>query len=276
MTNPESPTYVCGHTPREILRLEQQAAFYQDISRQVLESAGVAPGMRVLDIGCGAGDLSFLVADIVGSSGAALGVDRSPEAIAAARSRAQQRGVAHVDFQLTNIDHVNPPWPADALVGRFVLMHQTNPADMLRHTSRFVQSGGLVVMLESHMRASVQGVHSWPPSPTYDRVLRWMDDVIATAGAHHDMGLRLRQVFLDAGLPAPELRLHARADGGADAPTYAYIAESVRSILPLAEQNGIACPIPPEEIEERLREETTKSGGVLVSHFIVGAWCRVP
>jgi ubiquinone/menaquinone biosynthesis C-methylase UbiE len=275
MSHADSPIYVCGHTPRELLRLASQGTFYLDITRHVLQSAGLSTGMRVVDIGCGAGDLSLLVAHIVGTSGAVLGVDRSPEAIAAAKARVQRHGLPHLDFQVTNIESAQPPWPADALVGRFVLMHQANPAETLRQASRFVRSGGLVVLLESQMVASVPETHSWPSNATYDIVLRWMVDVMRAAGAYPDMGFRLRQVFLDAGLPAPELCIQARADGGVDAPTYAYIAESVRSILPLAETNGIACPIPPEEIEERLREETIKSGGILVSHFIVGAWCRV-
>lgn len=133
-------------------------------------------------------------------------------------------------------------------------------------------------MLESHMCASVAGVHSCPHSLTYDRITGWLVEVIKAAGAHPDMGLRLRQVFVDADLPAPELWLHARVDGGPDTPIYSYITESLRSMLPLAERLGIATPSTDDvdELERKLREEVTMSGGVLASPLVVGAWCRLP
>jgi len=70
------------------------------MSRAVLEAAGLARGMRVLDIGCGAGDLSFLAAEVVGRSGSVLGIDRAPEAIAAAKARARERGLKRVRFRI--------------------------------------------------------------------------------------------------------------------------------------------------------------------------------
>ena len=74
----------------------------------------------------------------------------------------------------------------------------------------------------------------------YDRIMRWMIAVIDASGAHSDMGLRLRQTFIDAGLPEPSLALEARVEGGADAPILQYTIDSVRSLLPAAERAGIS------------------------------------
>src|SRR5213593_1077419 len=60
------PLYVCGHSANELERLEIQGAFFEEITRNLLVAAGIGPGMRVLDIGCGAGDVSLLAADLVG------------------------------------------------------------------------------------------------------------------------------------------------------------------------------------------------------------------
>jgi ubiquinone/menaquinone biosynthesis C-methylase UbiE len=53
-----------------------QAGLIRDLTADVLRRAGIGPGMRVLDIGCGVGDVSLLAADMVGPSGFVLG-DRS-------------------------------------------------------------------------------------------------------------------------------------------------------------------------------------------------------
>src|SRR5262245_36228081 len=50
--------YVLGHTSHELERLVAQGSFFGELTEQVLRAAGLAPGMHVLDVGCGAGDVS--------------------------------------------------------------------------------------------------------------------------------------------------------------------------------------------------------------------------
>src|SRR5262245_22741201 len=80
--------YILGHSEREIARLKAQAAELDPITRRLLREAGIAPGMRVLDVGSGAGDVAFLAAELVGTSGEVVGVDLAPTAVEVARSRA--------------------------------------------------------------------------------------------------------------------------------------------------------------------------------------------
>ncbi len=277
VTKSSQPLYVCGYSERELQRLETQGAFFADISRRFLETAGLTRGMSVLDIGCGVGGLSLLAAEIVGPTGSVLGIDRAHGPLERARAQAANRRAQHVQFRLCEIDQLPPGPPVDVLIGRFVLMHQADPALTLSNAVRHVRADGLVAMLESHMHGLVPGVHSCPHSPIYDRIVGWLTDVIRAAGAHADMGLRLRQVFVDAGLPSPMLSLQARVEGGPDAAIYRYIADSLRSMLPLAERFGIAALSldDVEELERQLREEVTAAGGVLTSPIVVGASCRV-
>jgi SAM-dependent methyltransferase len=94
----ERPDYVLGHSEDELKRLIDQARFFGDLTAQVLHLAGLGPGMRVLDVGCGAGDVSFLAASIVGPQGVVIGVDKSPEAVSLAAQRAAGAGLTNVHF----------------------------------------------------------------------------------------------------------------------------------------------------------------------------------
>ena len=58
--------YVLGSEPAEIARLDAQAASIAEPTRILLRTAGLGPGQRVLDLGCGLGHVSFLVAELVG------------------------------------------------------------------------------------------------------------------------------------------------------------------------------------------------------------------
>jgi ubiquinone/menaquinone biosynthesis C-methylase UbiE len=96
MSDAPGHRYVFGHSPQEMARLEAQARIIDPITRRIFEAAGIAPGMRVLDCGSGAGDVAFLAAELVGSSGAVVGVDRSASALETATRRAAERGLSNV------------------------------------------------------------------------------------------------------------------------------------------------------------------------------------
>jgi SAM-dependent methyltransferase len=268
--------YVCGHSAQELSRLAVQGAFFEAITRQAFGRAGIAAGMRILDVGCGAGDVSLVAADLVGPDGRVIGVDRAPQAVGAAAERAAHRGAHQVTFQVADLASLALDAPVDAVVGRFVLMHQPDPATALRQAATYVRPGGVVVMIESHLDAAAAAVHSSPYSPAYERILRWMIAVIEASGAQPGMGLRLRATFLEAGLPEPALALEARVEGGPDAAIYRYMVESARSMQPAAARLGVA-PLAEEDLatlESRLRDEVVSGGGVLTSPLIVSAWCR--
>ena len=61
-------------------------------TERVFREAGVGPGMRVLDLASGAGDVALLVARLVGPQGSVLGVERSAEAVAGAQRRIARAG----------------------------------------------------------------------------------------------------------------------------------------------------------------------------------------
>jgi len=94
--NNQGRVYVLGHSAEELNRLIDQARLFGELTEDVFVRAGIGPGMRVLDVGCGAGDVSFLLARMVGPSGTVVGVDRSEDAVAMANARARAMGLAQV------------------------------------------------------------------------------------------------------------------------------------------------------------------------------------
>src|ERR1700733_1671691 len=121
-----------GVGDEELARLEAQSRSLAAPTRMILAGAGIRPGMRVLDLGCGAGDVAFLSADLVGADGSVVGVDRSLDALARARLRAGQRGLAQVQFVEGDVNDPAPGGPFDAIVERLVLWTVPDPAALLR------------------------------------------------------------------------------------------------------------------------------------------------
>lgn len=272
MTNPD---YALGHSDRELERLSAQDRFVGAVTRQFFLEAGVGAGMRVLDVGSGAGDTAFLAADLVGETGEVIGADRAAAAVVAATERAKARGIRNVSFREGDPATMAFDRPFDAVVGRYVLLFQTDPSVMLRVLARHVRPGGVIVFHEP----TWEGARSIPPAPTYDRCRHWIGEAFSRAGTPDtDMVARLYQAFITAGLPTPTMRMQTFVGGGAGSMDWLQaVADLVGSLLPAIEKMGVATAVEVEieTLAERLRQEVTLNGTVIIGRSEVGAWARV-
>jgi ubiquinone/menaquinone biosynthesis C-methylase UbiE len=70
-----------------------------ELRRFLLDTAGLRPGERVLDVGTGTGAAALLAARCVGQTGRVLGIDRSSAMLAKARAKASRSGLTNVTFR---------------------------------------------------------------------------------------------------------------------------------------------------------------------------------
>jgi len=143
--------YALGHSEQELQRLSRQGQALGPFTDQLFEQAGISRGMRVLDVGCGSGDVAFLAADLVGPEGKVVGVDRERRAIDWANARANSRAITNVSFVEGDPAEMEFDQKFDAIVGRLVLMYYPDPVGALRKLTRHVRPEGLVVFQEMDM-----------------------------------------------------------------------------------------------------------------------------
>lgn len=266
--------YVLGHSEHELERLALMGRLWGPMTTQVFRDGGLATGMRVLDVGCGSGDVSFLVARLIGPFGHVVGVDRSPEAIATAKRRAIAQELPNAHFIVDDAGTKAFEAPFDCAVGRFVLMHNPNPIALLRHVASQVRPGGVVIFQEPDWA----GYRSQPTLPTWDKCARWIVEALQGSGADPNIGLKLPQIFTAAGLPPPDMYLHAVVASEPYQILSANIAGLVQSLLPTMERLGIVndSEVKIDTLPDCLRDELTNRGGVVVSTSVIGAVARKP
>ena len=269
-----SPAYALGHSDRELERLSVQARLVNPITRRFFVEAGLAPGMQVLDVGSGVGDVAFLAAEIVGAAGEVLGTDRSPAALAVARERAKARSMRNVSYRKCDPGEMAIEQPFDAVVGRYVLMFQRDPAAMLRKLVAHLQPGGLVVFHEPYRG----GIRSFPPVATYNRAWGWVDETVRRSGADPLMGIKLHATFVAAGLPAPSMRLESVIAGGASSSDQVHFEmDVVGTLAPEMERLGVAkaADVDRDTLVARVLDEAIAQQSVIVGRSEIGAWTRV-
>src|SRR5215831_10741797 len=264
--------YILGHSEREIARLKAQAAQLDPITRRFLREAGIVPGMRVLDVGSGAGDVAFLAAELVGATGEIVGVDLAPAAIEVARSRATAHSLENVAFLEGNPAAMTFDRPFDAVIGRYVLQFQKDPVAVLRNLTAHVRPKGLIVFQENDWA----GLMSFPPIPTFDQVCQWASTTMRRHGTETHMGMKLHGTFVGAGLESPAMRLEAPVGTPANLAWLKSFRELIATLLPEMERLGVATAgqVDIETLIERISNEAARTNSVIVGVFSVGAWAR--
>jgi SAM-dependent methyltransferase len=266
--------YPLGYSQGEFNRLEQQSVFFGDLTADVLQRAGIRRGMRVLDAGSGVGDVSLLAGRLVGPSGAVLGIERSAEAVETAKRRAAEGGRHWVRFAVTDIDAFSTEEKFDAVIGRLILMYLPDRTATLRRLCSHVRPGGVVAFQE------IAGplARSIPDTPLFERCHDWIIEAFEHAGLEVDMGGKLFSTYLAADLPAPQMISGGRVEGGPHSPVYDYVANTLRSLLPVMQRVGVASPaeVGIDTLADRLRQEAVECNACIMLPPLIGAWTHTP
>jgi SAM-dependent methyltransferase len=252
-------------------RLIAQAQLFDPLTRRLLVQAGLVPGMRVLDLGSGSGNVARIAAELVGADGIVVGIERDPAAVELARHRTEAANVEFRVGDVATLDDVEAGF--DAVIGRLVVMYLPDPVAALRRAGAVVRPGGLVCLHEADLTYSAAD----PLGPLWSQAHGYFIQALEKAGIACRMGPALHATFRAAGLPAPTLLVEAFAAGGRDAPAWAW-ANVIGAAIPLMEQFGVAtrAELDPATLADRLLAETLERDGCVIGPPMFGAWATIP
>jgi ubiquinone/menaquinone biosynthesis C-methylase UbiE len=244
-----------------------------EMTGRLLVDAGIAAGMRVIDVGCGRGDVSLQLARLVGPQGRVLGLDRDARPLAVARERASELGLTNLEFAEGDFSALAPGRELfDAAVGRRVLMYQPDPTEAVRRLAAAVRPGGVVAFQEHD---STVGPTSLTLLPLHERVYGWIWQTVEREGADIHMGFHLAAVLERAGLVVEQVR----AEAVVQTPRTMYGVEAiVRAMIPRIVQQGVAdeAELDVDTLDQRLLAERQAANATYVGELVFGAWARKP
>lgn len=201
---PVAGAYALRLSADEIERYRTMARRARAQEADLWERAGLRPGARVVDVGCGPGAMLLALAGCVGAGGAVAGVDADPEAVATARSLLRDAGVPAVAVHHARAEATGLPEGAfDVAVMRHVLAHNGGAEQRLvAHLAGLIRPGGHVYLLDVDAAA----MSTTPTLPAIDdlaeRYRRWHAD----RGNDLRVGRRLAALARGAGLEVEEFR----------------------------------------------------------------------
>jgi len=275
MAREKEVDYALSDTENEKKRLREQSRIIIETTRRVFALAGIEPGMRVLELGTGAGDVSILLSEMVGPDGEVVSLEKNPEIQESARKRVEAGGHGNVKFVCCDIAAAEPDGVFDALVGRAVLMYIPAPEKVLARLLKSVRSEGVAAFQEVDFTIRPQVI---PPIPLMLKTWDLLYAVMEKSGTEMQMGFKLLPVFKRAGLPEPTMHMDAfiggQASGGID-----WFVSTIRSLVPMMEKLGVAtaAEVDVDTLKDRLIGEYFESGvrdGLGMSNTWISAWAR--
>ena len=114
--------------------------------------------------------------------------------------------------------------------------------------------------------------------PLYDDCVGWINTAFERANINLYIGMHLAHIYRAAGLPMPHMLGMARVESGDESQVYTFIAETVRSLIPLLERTGAAtaAQIGIDTLAARLKQQVDWRGAVLHAPELIAAWTRKP
>ena len=275
-TSHRDATYTLGRTSHETTRLIEQSRIYGPSTQRLCKRAGITKGMRVLEIGSGAGDVALTIAELVGPTGQVIGVDVNASILDTARQRATDAGMRNIEFIAGDARMLAFADKFDAIVGRFVLMYMADPENAFAKFITHLKPGGIAAFQEPEYTLYPAFLH--PDTPLINQLTQWILDVFEHSGAHLDMGVGLYRAFVDAGLPPPRMHLESPIGAAKTWAGYRYMATIFQSLLPLLEKYGLATAeqIDVETLATRLRDEVLASKRPFFLPLHVTAYAVLP
>jgi 2-polyprenyl-3-methyl-5-hydroxy-6-metoxy-1,4-benzoquinol methylase len=188
-----------GHAGYE--RLQLLARVRWPDTPALLQRAGVAAGMRCIDLGCGGGAVTLEIARMIAPDGHVSGIDMDDVKLDLAREAAVKRGLQNVEFRAMNLNEWHECDAYDVVFCRLMLQHLRHPVEILRRMWAAVRPGGVIIVEDPDF----DGWCSHPPNAGFDFFLRAYSQAIAHWGGDHASGRKLYSYFLEADIAHPEV-----------------------------------------------------------------------
>src|SRR5262245_912750 len=152
-----------GKEGKERLKLLSQVLL--PTTSQLLKTAGISEGMKCLDVGCGGGDVTLLMAGLVGPQGGVIGVDSDAAILALAREDAEGQHLENVEFCHSDAAICQEEEAHDLVYARFVLTHLSEPEKCLNAMVKACRPNGLIVVEDIEF----SGSFCYPHCAAYQR-----------------------------------------------------------------------------------------------------------
>jgi SAM-dependent methyltransferase len=265
--------YVLGHSRRERERLIRQADTFAAEASWLLEQAGVRPGGRVAEFGCGPLGIMNLLSERVADTGQIVGIDNDPRMIATAREVAGELGLRNVSLVVADAaDTGLEPSSFDFAHARLLLIHSPHPERVAAEMFALVRPGGAVAVEELDWVSWV----CQPPHPAWDRLRNALTEFACRRGLDVHIGRRLPELLRGAGLRQVSFRTICHTYSMGENDNHILLATFARQLGPALLADGLLAADEFDNLVDELESHLAKPETITIYSLLCQAWALKP
>lgn len=174
-----------------------------EYSVNALLKAGIAEGYKCLDAGCGGGMMTFEITSLVGDNGYVTAIDFDEDIIALNKSELKNLQIQNVSFFQTDILALNTVEEFDLIFARYLLSHLSNVNEALKILINALRPGGIILVEDVQFSGHI----CQPFSKEFETYIQWYTDVVDLRGGDAELGPKLPELFISAGLENIEVQI---------------------------------------------------------------------
>jgi ubiquinone/menaquinone biosynthesis C-methylase UbiE len=204
---PQPNPYALATGAAAVRRLHVLHDIYSPAGRRVLLQAGLRPGMKAADFGCGVGVVTRMMGEMVGPSGSVTGIDVNSQQLAEAAAWCESQGVRNASFVTADATRTGLPRGSfDLVYCRFLLLHLPDPMACLREMRDLLRPGGIIVVEDGDLATAM----SVPPT-SIDAFAYLFCRFGPVRGLDYSLARNLYHMVMRAGFADVDVEIHQPA-----------------------------------------------------------------
>ena len=245
----------------------------EEITRKLVEIGNIKPGMKVLDLGCGDGNVTFLLSNYVGSNGIVVGIDSNENAIESAKKKSKEYGLTNLYFYVVNIaqDFKIDYTDFDAIIIRRVLMYLPDSQKTIESSIKYLKSNGLFLIQENNISHTPIGLDSLP---LHQKIIGLIRKTLERENINSNMGFELNAILSNTGLIVDKLWAEAVLSTPNQQTQWAFLAKVMKDRMITHNVIKDSSDLELETLAERLSNERLGSNITFITDLVFCAVAR--
>ncbi len=245
----------------------------EEITRKLIEIGNIKPGMKVLDLGCGDGNVTFLLSNYVGVEGIVVGIDSNEYAIECAKNKSQEYGLSNLYFQIVDItrDFKINYSDFDAIIVRRVLMYLPNSQKTIESAIKYLKPNGLFLVQENNISQTPIGLDSLP---LHKKINDLIKKTLEQENINSNMGFELNSILTNTGLIVDKIWAEAVLSTPNQQTPWAFLAKVMKDRMIAHNVINDISDLELETLDERLTNERLGSNITFITDLVFCAVAR--
>lgn len=239
-----------------------------------LSNFGVLPGAKIIEVGCGNGELTRQLSDLVGSEGVIIALDNNGKALEAAQNKINT--FKHKNVQFVKSDITNFPVDLslaeessfDFLIGRRILMYLASPSAVIRELSKYLKKDGIAMFQESDPTVVPASIN---PMPAHDKAVELIRAMLKAESVHMTMGFNLPKTLMNSGLEFKQVYAEAVIQGQGE---QYMLSDMIKLLTHRLVDTGLATQLEIINLIEKLIDESDDKSNVYISDMSFCSWAK--